>query len=75
MALSKEIRGVLLDLVEIKLSCMQVSDREDMREMMILQRCVSELNGEGVVESGMAGLLSQVPKRGRRRRAPVQVTG
>lgn len=69
MAISKEILGVLVDLVENKLSCMQVSDRDDMREVMMLQRCLSELNSaNGGLEPGMAGLLAQMPKRGRRRR-------
>jgi hypothetical protein len=73
MAISKEILGVLLDLVENKLSCMQVSDRDDMREVMMLQRCLTELNGANGSEAGMVGLLSQMPKRGRRRRAMTQM--
>lgn len=75
MALSKEILGVLVDLVENKLSCMQVSDRDDMREVMMLQRCLSELGGENGAEPGMTGLLAQMPKRGRRRRTISQMAG
>ena len=33
----------LLDLVEIKMSCMQVMDREDARELAILEGCKREL--------------------------------
>jgi hypothetical protein len=77
MTLSKEILGVLVDLVENKLSCMHVSDRDDMREAMMLQRCLSELNGAHGLDAGMLGLLtaSQMPKRGRRRRPMAQMAG
>jgi len=75
MALSKEMHGVLVDLIENKLSCMQISDRDDMREVMMLQRCLTELNSENGLEAGMAGLLSNMPKRGRRRRPAAQMAG
>lgn len=75
MTMSKEILGVLVDLVENKLSCMQISDREDMREMMILQRCLSQLNGEAGFGSRSASALTQIPKRGRRRKSGVAASG
>lgn len=67
MTMSKEILGMLVDLIENKLSCMQISDRDDMREVMMLQRALSELNGANGAEPCVAGALT-MPKRGRRRR-------
>jgi len=43
MNLSKRSVEMLLDLVEIKLSYMDISDREDARDMEILERCRAEL--------------------------------
>jgi hypothetical protein len=43
MSLSKRSIEMLLDLVEIKLSYMDISDREDARDMQILERCKEEL--------------------------------
>jgi hypothetical protein len=43
MSLSKRSVHTLLDLVEIKLSCMQVFDREDARELAILEHARREL--------------------------------
>jgi len=43
MSLSKRSIEVLLDLVEIKLSYMDISDREDARDLQILERCRDEL--------------------------------
>jgi hypothetical protein len=34
---------MLLDLVEIKISYMDVADREDARDLMVLERCREEL--------------------------------
>lgn len=43
MALSKRSIEVLLDLVEIKLSCIQVLDRDDARELAALEASRREL--------------------------------
>lgn len=43
MSLSKPSLETLLDLVEIKLGCLEVSDREDARELRVLRRCRDEL--------------------------------
>ena len=57
MSISKRTVETLLDLVEVKLSYMQVSDREDQREMSQLESCRRELRG----------LMSAVPaQKGRR---------
>jgi hypothetical protein len=43
MSLSKRSIEILLDLVEIKLSYMDISDREDARDLQVLERCRDEL--------------------------------
>jgi hypothetical protein len=43
MSLSKQSIETLLDLVEIKLGCMEVYDREDGRELDMLEACRREL--------------------------------
>lgn len=45
MPISKKTVETLLDLVEVKLSYMQVSDREDQRELAQLENCRRELRG------------------------------
>ena len=57
MSITKRTVETLLDLVEVKLSYMQVSDREDQREMSQLESCRRELRG----------LMTAVPaQKGRR---------
>jgi hypothetical protein len=46
MKLSKQSLEILLDLVEIKLSTMQVHDREDARELVRLRNCRDEIMTE-----------------------------
>lgn len=41
--LSKQSIEILLDLVEIKISSMQIHDREDARELLRLRACRDEL--------------------------------
>ena len=41
--MSRNSIETLLDLVEIKLSCFQVHDQEDTRELTVLERCRTEL--------------------------------
>lgn len=43
MSLSKRSIEMLLDLVEIKISSMDVADREDARHLQMLERCRAEL--------------------------------
>ena len=43
MSMSKRSVETLLDLVEIKLSSMQVLDREDARELALLENCRRDL--------------------------------
>ncbi len=44
--LSKQSLEILLDLVEIKISAMQIHDREDARELLRLRVCREELTQE-----------------------------
>lgn len=70
MDLSKQSLENLIDLVENKLSCMEVWDREDRREVNILQRCLRELTA---MRSGSAPAGAAAPpghRRGRVRREP-----
>lgn len=68
MALSRESLGLIVDLIENKLSCMQVSDRDDLREAALLQRCLSELHSMSALEAGVLSEFASVPRRGRRRK-------
>ncbi len=53
MSLSKRVVETLIDLVEIKLSCVEVYDREDKREIAGLESCRQEL--QKMLESGAGG--------------------
>lgn len=66
MSLSKRCVETLLDLVEIKLSCMEVTDREDLRERELLERCLQELTAEGRGENGCLVNFDAPKRRGRR---------
>jgi len=60
MGMSKRTLETLIDLVEIKLSCMEVIDREDAREFASLERCRSEL------KSAVRGVVVAFPGKGSR---------
>lgn len=64
MALSKKSLQTLVDLVEIKLSCLEIMDREDLRERQGLEQCLYELTSA----AGKDGLkpISEPKRRGRR---------
>jgi hypothetical protein len=47
MALSKQSIETLMDLVEIKISYMDVLDRDDAKQLRILERCREELRVAG----------------------------
>ena len=55
----------LIDLVEIKLSCMEVIDREDGREYANLERCLGEL------KNAMTGVVVAFPGKGKGKRVAV----
>lgn len=70
MFLSSNSAAVLVDLVENKLAVMSVDGRDDLREMMALQRCLAELKGIDALQSDMArtGHSEPLSRRGRRPR-------
>jgi len=69
MSLSKRTIEMLLDLVEIKLSYMDISDREDARDMQILERCRAELRS--IERETQPSLLAREARRPVRARAAV----
>jgi len=52
MSLSKRVVETLIDLVEIKLSCIEIYDREDTREVTGLEQCKTEL--QALLQNGTA---------------------
>ena len=70
MSLSRASVETLIDLVEIKLSCVEVYDRDDSRELVNLQRCKEELlDLVGLAQKAPADLIA-MPKGRRRGRRP-----
>ena len=53
MALSRRSIDTLLDLVEIKPSCIQALDREDARELATLENCKRELQALRIARNGI----------------------
>ena len=43
MSLSRQVLDTLIDLVEIKMSCMECFDRDDQRELANLEKCRDQL--------------------------------
>lgn len=79
MVLSRRVVETLIDLVEIKLSLIEVHDREDSRELAGLEQCRSELQGlvtgapagtGGATAKGAVAAFAKAAK-GRRPRAAV----
>ena len=64
MSLSKRSIEMLLDLVEIKISYMDVADREDARDLQILERAREELRAL----TNLAGNLTPIARRAGRPR-------
>ncbi len=69
MSLSKRVVETLIDLVEIKLSCVEVYDREDKREIAGLESCRQELQkmigGGAGGDAAVAGLAAKIKGRPR----------
>ncbi|GAB4357113.1 MAG: hypothetical protein Kow00114_08470 [Kiloniellaceae bacterium] len=70
MGLSRASVETLIDLVEIKLSCVEVYDRDDSRELANLQRCKEELMGIAGLGQQVPAELIAMPKGRRRGRRP-----
>lgn len=69
MNLSKRSIEMLLDLVEIKLSYMDISDREDARDMEILERCRDELQSLDRQPENVTPFVRPIRRPGRPRTA------
>lgn len=59
MSMSRKCVETLLDLVEVKLSCIEIYDREDRREVKLLETCRDEL----LAMSGRGGRGRVIPMR------------
>lgn len=66
MTISKRCIETLLDLAENKLSCMEITDREDLRERELLERCILELKAESVGVNASMLTMNAPKRRGRR---------
>jgi hypothetical protein len=70
MALSQRTLDTLVDLVEIKLSCLEIYDREDSRELQNLERCRDELlNMTKKLDSSPAEVVAINTKKSQRKQA------
>ena len=69
MSLSKKSRETLIDLVENKLSTIEIWDRDDRREVNLLQQCLIEL-GRGSQPDETGAVVSFSPVKRRRGRPP-----
>jgi hypothetical protein len=65
MTLSRNTVGVLVDMIENKLAMMQIGDREELREVMTLQRCLTELQA---LAASAPAEKETTTQRGRRRK-------
>jgi hypothetical protein len=66
MMLSKDTVSVLVDMIENKLAMIQISDRDELREVMTLQRCLTEL--QHVMNPDASKSTGDIPTRGRHRK-------
>jgi len=64
MSLSQTTATVLIDMIENRLAVLQIGSREELREVMTLQKCLSEI--QGIASAAPAG--DAIPTRGRRRK-------
>lgn len=69
MSLTKRSIELLLDLVEIKISYMDISDREDARDLQLLERCRAELKAMDRGETATVIAIDGPPRRSTRSRA------
>ena len=69
MHFTRQSLTTLIDLVENKLSCMEVWDRDDRREAQLLKSCLDELlSAQSETSNSVAVFANSVPRRGRRRK-------
>lgn len=67
MMLTERTLGLLVDLVENKMTSLQIADREDAREFVGLQRCLAELRSSRAMPASQAAaaLVPEIRRRGR----------
>jgi hypothetical protein len=68
MTLSKDCIEAVSDLIENRLSVMSISDQDDLRERVKLQRALAELHSAQGIEPGVLAAYADIPRRGRRRK-------
>ena len=76
MTISRRSLETLIDLVEIKLSCFEVFDRDDARERGKLENCLTELQVVAGLKKPSEAEVVDIATRGRgrgRRRAAMAV--
>lgn len=68
--LSQQSVCTLVDILENRISVMEVTDRDDMRELSIMKKCLAELaHISGNAVSMVTEMdFSAAPRRGRRRK-------
>lgn len=72
MSLSERSLETLIDLIENKLSCLEVYDRDDARELANLEHCMKELRAlAGLGEDDTQTIVAFKQRRRGRRRAAV----
>ena len=73
MTMTQRALETLIDLVEIKLSCLEVYDKDDARELANLEHCLNELNSlAGRDPNRATGVVALAGRgRGRQRAAAV----
>jgi hypothetical protein len=67
MAITERSLETLIDLVEIKLSCMEIYDKDDARELANLEHCLNELNQLAGRRGKGKSPVVKFPERGRGR--------
>lgn len=66
--LSKISIETLSDLIANRLAMMTISDQNDLREKLVLERALAELRGALDVALDAAPAYMDIPRRGRRRK-------
>lgn len=70
MSLSNETVSVLIDLVQNKIDRMEIHDRDDLHQRVLLEKALAELSGRDPAQSSFLQTWGDVPTRGRRRKIP-----
>ncbi len=72
MMLSKMTTSILIDLIENKLAMLQIGDRNDLREVLTLQRCLGELRSLKTLTAEDRA-PEGIPTRGRHRKLEMMI--